>query len=77
MRAYQVTAVDGETTLATRYGSTQADARAKRDELVAQFNVKKSAVSIEEVEIPVAKGDLLDFINELSAKADAVEGEDE
>lgn len=73
MRAYQVTAADGDTTLATRYGSTQADARAKRDELVEQFNVKKSAVTIEEVEIPVAKADLLEFINKLASKADAVE----
>ncbi len=76
MRAYQVTAKDGDTTLATRYGSTQADARTKRDELVTEFNVKKSAVDIEEVEIPAAKSELLDFINELSAKADAVESDD-
>jgi hypothetical protein len=73
MRAYQVTAADGDTTLATRYGSTQADARAKCDELVEQFNVKKSAVTIEEVEIPTAKADLLEFINDLASQQDATE----
>ena len=77
MRAYQVTAKDGDTVLGTRYAGTQADARAKRDELMAQFDVKKSAVETEEVEVPVAKSELLEFINELASKADAVEAEEE
>lgn len=73
MRAYKVEAKEGDTVLATRYGSTQADAREKRDELVTQLTVKKSQVSIDEVEIPLGKADLLVFINELAAQADAVE----
>lgn len=77
MRAYQVTAKDGDTVLGTRYAGTQADARTKRDELMAQFDVTKSAVETEEVEVPVAKAELLDFINELASKADAVEAEEE
>ena len=77
MRAYQVTAKDGDTVLGTRYAGTQADARAKRDELMAQFDVKKSAVETEEVEVPVAKSELLEIINELASKADAVEAEEE
>jgi hypothetical protein len=77
MRAYQVTAKEGDQVLGTRFAATQALARDTRDELVAQFEVKKSAVDIEEVEIPMAKPDLLVFINELSAKSDAVEEGDE
>lgn len=73
MRAYKIFVKDGPTSLATRYGSTQADARTKRDALVEQFKVKKSEVEIQEVEISTAKDDLLAFINELAAKADAVE----
>lgn len=74
MRAYRVTATDTGTTLvATRYAATQADARAKRDELMAAFSLKKQGVVIEELDIPTAKADLLEFINELAAQADAVE----
>jgi hypothetical protein len=77
MRAYQVTAKDGPTVLGTRYAGTQADARTKRGELMAQFDVKKNQVTIDEVEVPVAKADLLEFINELASQADAVEAEEE
>lgn len=77
MRAYQVTAKDGDEVLGTRFAGTQADSRSTRDELMEQFDVKKSAVEIEEVEIPMAKPDLLAWINELSAKSDAVEGGEE
>jgi hypothetical protein len=77
MRAYQVTARDTNTVLGTRYAGTQADARTKRDELMAQFDVKKNQVSIDEVEVPVAKSGLLEFINELASQADAVEAEEE
>lgn len=77
MRAYKVTASDGETDLGFRFGTTQSDAKTKRDELMEQFDVKKSAVSIEEVEIPMAKAELLEFINELAAGQDAVEDANE
>jgi len=77
MRAYKVTAAEGETVLGFRFGSTQADAKAKRDELMEQFSIKKSAIETEEVEIPVAKAELLAFINELAAGQDAVEDADE
>jgi hypothetical protein len=77
MRAYKVAAYENqgdkdkqENPLATRYGSTNADSKTKRDELMEQFSVKKGLVSIEEVEIPVAKAELLEFINTLSAAAD-------
>jgi hypothetical protein len=67
MRAYKVEA-EGH---GFRFGSTQADARAKRDELVEKFEVKKSKVTIEEVEIPTGKADLLEFVNNLAEQQDA------
>jgi hypothetical protein len=68
-RAYQVTSPGN----GKRFGATQADSRAKRDELVEKFGVKKSTIEIEEVEIPVGKADLLEFINTLAAEADKEE----
>jgi alkanesulfonate monooxygenase SsuD/methylene tetrahydromethanopterin reductase-like flavin-dependent oxidoreductase (luciferase family) len=44
---------------------TQADARAKRDELVAKYDFKKKDVAIAEHELPTGKSDLLAAINEL------------
>ena len=72
-RAYKVEAKDGDEVLAKRYGTTQADARTKRDELAATFSLKKSDVEITEVEIPYGKAELIGFINELAAEADAVQ----
>lgn len=65
MRAYLVEAPG-----AKRYGATQADARIKRDELAYLLSVKKSDVSIEEVEIELGKAELLEFINELCQALD-------
>lgn len=58
---------------AKRYGSTQADARTKREELVELIGCKKKDVEIEEVEVPVSKADLLEFINGLCAESDKLE----
>lgn len=74
MRAYQVTVKNGDKVLGTRFAGTQAESRSTRDELVTQFDVKKSAVEIEEVEIPTAKPDLLVWVNELSTRSDAAKG---
>lgn len=68
-RAYQVTSLGN----GKRFGATQADARAKRDELVEKFDVKKSTIEIEEIEIPAGKADLLEFINTLAAESDKEE----
>lgn len=73
MRAYKVTAKDGDTILGTRYAGTQAESREKRGALVEQFSVKKNQVEIEESEIPHGKAELLAFVNELAAKADLEE----
>lgn len=70
MRVYKVEATIG-VTVATRYGSTAADGKVKRDELMAKFGASKKEMTVEQVEIPTAKADLLLFINELSAKADS------
>ena len=70
MRVYKVEATIGAV-VATRYGSTAADGKVKRDELMAKFGASKKEVTVEQVEIPTSKADLLLFINELSAKADA------
>lgn len=71
MRCYLVTGPGME-----RYAGTRADARTKRDELVEQLGSKKKDIKIEQVEVPTAKAELLDFINGLASKADAVEAEE-
>ena len=48
-----------------RYAGTQADARKVREELAAEYDVKKSSITIEEAEVPTSKGELLEFINGL------------
>ena len=48
-----------------RYAGTQADARKVREELAAEYDVKKSSITIEEAEVPTSKGELLEFINKL------------
>lgn len=53
-----------------RYAGTQADARAMRDEIVAQTTAKKKDVEISEAEIPDDKSGKLGFINELCTEHD-------
>lgn len=65
MRCYQVTGPG-----AKRYAATNADARATRDELVEQLGCKKKDVEIEQVEVPTAKTELLEFINGLCKELD-------
>ena len=62
MRAYRVSA-GGEST--PRFAGSQAEAREKREELMTLLNVKKSAISIKEEEVPTSKTDLLPFLNDL------------
>lgn len=54
---------------AKRYVATNADARATREELVTFYGGKKKDVEIDQVEVPLAKAELLDFINNM-IKAD-------
>lgn len=55
---------------AKRYAATTALARTTREELVEQLGCKKKDIEIEQVDIPLAKAELLEFINELCKKAD-------
>jgi len=72
MRCYLVTAKsnDGET-LARRLSSTNADARATREDLMETFEVKKKNIGIDDHDVPVAKPALLAYLNELMVKLDA------
>lgn len=71
MRCYLVQAPG-----AKRYASTNADARATRDELVEQLSVKKKEVTIEQTDVPTAKAELLEFINALCAETDEKAGDE-
>lgn len=63
MRCYLVTGPG-----AKRYAATNAAARTTREELVTLLDCKKKDVEIMQTEIPLAKQELLDFINELCAE---------
>lgn len=56
MRCYKITAGSK-----VRYAGTQADARERRNMLAEQQGVKDA--KFEQVEIPLAKAELLDFLN--------------
>ncbi len=58
-----------------RYAGTQADARSTRDTIVEETGCKKKDVTIEEAEVPVAKAELIEFINGLCAETDKESGE--
>jgi hypothetical protein len=69
MRAYKVSTEhnndDGGKTPVFRYAGTNAEARQTRDAMVNDYGVKKKEVTIEDVDIPTSKAELLDFINGL------------
>lgn len=65
MRCYLITAAEGESTIATRYAGTNALAKEARDELVSTFALKKKDVTIEQHEVPVAKDELIAYLNKL------------
>lgn len=70
MRCYLVTATKNDETVAKRLAPTNAAAREVREELMEQCNVKKKDVSIEDHDVPVAKPDLLAYLNDLLQKSD-------
>ena len=71
MRTYKTVATENGTILATRYAATQALAKQDRDDLKTLYGLKQSQVSSEEHEIPTAKAELLEFVNQLSTQNDA------
>jgi hypothetical protein len=60
MRCYLVTAGDSNV-----YAATQALAREARAQLVSETHTKKKDITIAEVEVPTAKAQLIEFINNL------------
>jgi len=74
MRCYSVKAMgkDGRI-IGRRYAGTAALSREAREVLMATFGVKKKDVSIDEVEVPTAKADLLVFVNQILTKQDVPE----
>lgn len=73
MRAYRVQ--DGEGKM-IRFGGSQTEAKQKRDEIIETLGVKKKEVSIEEIEIPTSKTELLEFLNEFSSESDDAEADE-
>lgn len=71
MRCYIVKAIgkDGRSK-GHRFAGTSADARETREILMATFGLKKKDVSIDPAEIPTAKADLLEFVNQMLVKQD-------
>jgi hypothetical protein len=71
MRCYLVTAKNSDdVSVGRRLASTNADARAIREDLMENFDLKKKDVTIEDHEVPVAKPDLLAYLNGLLAEQD-------
>lgn len=68
MRAYAVSVVTndpatGDAIPHRRFAATQAEASQFRQAYVNDLSVRKSSVEIDEVEIPTAKKDFLDWLN--------------
>lgn len=63
MRCYLVKAPD-----ACVYAGTNAAAREARRQLVEELGCKKSEVTIEQVDVPTAKDDLIGYLNRLLEK---------
>jgi hypothetical protein len=59
-----------------RYAGTNADATTTRNMIVEETGTRKKDVTIEQVDIPTAKSELLGFINGLCAESD-VKAEEE
>lgn len=68
MRCYLVTGPGME-----RYAGTRADTTTTRNSIVEERGCKKNHVTISEAEIPTAKAELLEFVNNLVSKLDQKE----
>lgn len=62
---------------ATRLAATAAEAKTVREDLMAEFDVPKKHVSIEQHEVPSDKPGLLGYLNEVYTKMDTAAGDDE
>lgn len=52
-----------------KYAGTQAEARQVKAELAVRASIKEREVTVTETDVPLAKADLLAFINELQERA--------
>ena len=55
-----------------RYCGTNALACEERKAMMARCGLRKKDITIEDAEIPVAKNELLEFVNKLAAQMDDV-----
>lgn len=71
MRCYKVSTVklvtvgDAPPKSVFQYAGTNALAKEVRDGFMVRYAFKKKDVTIEMVEVPLAKGELISFLNEL------------
>ena len=77
MRCYKVIAKQDGKVIASRIAGTNALARETRDKLIAQFELRKKDVEIENAEVPVQKDALIDYLNEVLEKQDVKDDGDE
>ncbi len=52
-----------------QYAGTQQQSKDFKNEVMIEHSLKRDQVNIEQVEIPTAKGPLLDFVNDLLVSA--------
>ena len=70
MRCYKVVVNGAGFVMATRLAGTNASANEIRNGFVTSLQVKKKDVEIEQIEVPMQKGELLEFINQIHASQD-------
>jgi hypothetical protein len=65
MRCYVVSTTDGEGTTHQAFAGTSALVKEQRDQFVKALGVKKNEVVVAQIDVPLAKAELLDFMNQL------------
>lgn len=65
MRAYRIGAPS-----AFRFAGSQSDASKQKTELMETFSLKRTQVSVEEIEVPTDKVGLLEFLNKVAKSQD-------
>jgi hypothetical protein len=59
----------------TRFTASQAEGRIMRDAMIEDYGCKKKEVSIEPIDVPTKKPELIEFLNEAYATIDAAGAE--
>lgn len=65
MRCHVVRTTDNDGKLHQAFAGTNALAKSQRDQFVEELGVKKSEVETSQTDVPLAKAELLSFMNEL------------